>query len=172
MLRVAGIVFREDGNTGPSGPRPYKASGLDRADGVAGEALSAPLLMFWRDVRYDVRNRLGPDIEAALLEASTEHPRIDKATDYFQRGLFYAQQIYAVEGAEPDTTRGAFYATDAFNNFYKAVALLLGDPICKSIATVIGVDSLLRKRIEKIYDVRDDEGIGHPTLAREALERT
>jgi len=107
---------------------------------------------------------LARDIAACSPSLLESHPRFEKACDYFMRGLFYSQEIYQL--VDPRVSRGSFYAAEAALNFYKAIALLLGDPIHQPAFAALKYDRTMRRRIIHAYDLRHNEDVAHPSLDR------
>lgn len=108
--------------------------GLESVSEGPPESELSDLVAQWDDVP-DLADRIAADAREAaeltdLMASRATEPTtalFDKSLDYFDRALFFRRQVLMLP--DPRRRRGAHVAIEVILNFYKAVAILLGDPI-------------------------------------------
>jgi len=141
--------------------------GLDNIAGQPGDSILAGLLLTSRVVTYDVE-QLPQDIETSGSACTIQDKRLDKACAYFHHGLWLRNEAWRF--IDPTSFDWTLLVSEAILNFYKAVALVLGHPIHMPAAEPLELDRTTRKRVEKIYELRDKRDIAHPDLGWEGTE--
>jgi len=144
--------------------------GLDSTSGAFGGSILKALMVRWWEDGYDPKKRLSGDMGTACREATLTEPRLDKATAYYQAGVFYRRELFHLLKLDPDTSRNEFYLVEATLNFYKTAAIVLGDPIHHATFRSLGLERRQRKRIERLYNLRDRHDVAHPNVDPAALK--
>lgn len=140
---------------------------LDNTTGQPGDSILAGLLHKWRVVTYEV-TWLPQDIEKTGAACTIQDEKLDKACAYFHHALWLRNEAWRF--VDPTSFDWTLLVSAAILNFYKAVALVLGHPIHMPTADKLKLDRTTRKRIEEIYELRNEQDIAHPRLGWEGAK--
>ena len=133
--------------------------GLDNTAGQPGDSVLAGVRHRRRVVTYEV-TRLPQDIETSGSACTIQDERPDKACAHFHHALWLRNEAWRF--VDPRSFDWTLLISAAVLNFYKAVALVLGDPIHMPAAETLRLDRTTRRRIEKVYELWDEQDIAHP----------
>ena len=136
-------------------------NGLDSVPGEPGQSILPPLPFRWWVDTYDPGG-FPDDLAASGVACSLTDTLLDRALEYFQRGLFYRRVAWRL--IHPSSPERNFTASEATLNFYKAVAVILGDDPHSTRSQALQLDKELRRRIEHLYKRRSDRDVAHPSL--------
>ena len=143
-------------------------TGLDSVPGEAGQSILNPLFISWWVETYE-SSRFPGDVQSSGATSLLDDPVLDRALTYFQRGLFYYRVVWRhIDPRSPDPD---FTAAAAILNFHHAVKVILGDDGDGRRGRALGVERILRKRIQQLYNRRTHQGVAHPTLDADAIQR-
>ncbi len=145
--------------------------GLDSKSGGPRDSILNGLEIRWWEEGYQAHERLPGDVRSACREIShLDNPRLERALSYYQRGVFYRRELFRLVELDLGPSQDQFYLAEATLNFYKATAIVLGDPIHEPTKRALRLNRTQRKRIEDLYNLRDRFDIAHPVLNSAALE--
>jgi hypothetical protein len=120
---------------------------------------------------YDL-DRLSKDLDRAASTWNVLDERLDRAGDYFRHALYLFERRGII--AEPLSTDYSMIISAVFLNLWKAVSTVVGDPSRKldryqSRYRKIGLDDALKRRIDRLKDLRDGYDVAHYSLDNEHL---